>query len=293
MQQKQLGHIIRELRQLAGLSQQELAEGICSQAQISKLEKGTEFPYSNTLYEISRRLGVDMNYFFENMNTPRLDYVDEVKGLIRRYVRQRDYESVAFMIEKEKTSPLFQTPSNKQFLIWHEGICTYYLYKQKEDALKILQHALEITQTREHYYKEREIEILTSMAIVYDEENEYEHAIASFKKALQHLSQLPQIKDPQIKVRILYGVSRTYGRSGNYQEAIQFALKGVKQCVSNESMYLLGELYYMVGYSMAQLKREKEAVDYFKKAILIFDLSSNKQLINIVKRELEKLSIEI
>ncbi|MBM7703106.1 helix-turn-helix domain-containing protein [Metabacillus iocasae] len=293
MQQKQLGQIIRELRQLAGLSQQELANGICSQAQISKLEKGSEFPYSNTLYEISKRLGVDMNYFFENMNTPRLDYVDEVKGLIRRYVRQRDYESVAFMIEKEKTSPLFQSASNKQFLIWHEGICTYHLTKDKQKAIEILKEAIQLTRQGQNFYKENEIEILSSIAIIYDSENEYDEAIISFKKALQHLSQLPQIKDHHIKVRILYGVSRTYGRSCNYQEAIQFALKGVKQCISNESMYLLGELYYMVGYSMAQLRREKEAVEYLNKAILIFEISSNQQLINMVKRELDKIAFKI
>ncbi|MBR8644357.1 helix-turn-helix transcriptional regulator [[Brevibacterium] frigoritolerans] len=54
---------MKELRKQIGLSQEELATGICTQAQISKIEKGDVYPYASTLYLISQRLGVDVNYF--------------------------------------------------------------------------------------------------------------------------------------------------------------------------------------------------------------------------------------
>lgn len=66
-----IGQSIKSLRKLAGLSQEELSKAICSQAQLSKMENKNEIPSSMVLYKLSRKLGVDMNYFFEIMETPR------------------------------------------------------------------------------------------------------------------------------------------------------------------------------------------------------------------------------
>ena len=56
-----LGIIIKELRK-ENMSQSELCHGICSQSQISKIEKGIIYPSSILLYQLSERLGIDPNY---------------------------------------------------------------------------------------------------------------------------------------------------------------------------------------------------------------------------------------
>ena len=58
-----LGIIIKELRK-KNMSQSELCHGICSQSQISKIEKGIIYPSSILLYQLSERLGIDPNYIF-------------------------------------------------------------------------------------------------------------------------------------------------------------------------------------------------------------------------------------
>ena len=45
-------------------SQKELAEGICKQGQISRLENGEYTPGSDVLYKLSKKLNVSMDYFF-------------------------------------------------------------------------------------------------------------------------------------------------------------------------------------------------------------------------------------
>ena len=47
------------------MSQSELCHGICSQSQISKIEKGIIYPSSILLYQLSERLGIG-NYIFTN-----------------------------------------------------------------------------------------------------------------------------------------------------------------------------------------------------------------------------------
>lgn len=48
----------RSKRKEFGFSQAELAEGICEQSQISKIERGNYMPAADLLYKLARRLQV-------------------------------------------------------------------------------------------------------------------------------------------------------------------------------------------------------------------------------------------
>ncbi|MBV6684081.1 helix-turn-helix domain-containing protein [Bacillus sp. JRC01] len=80
-----IGKKIKELRKAIGITQGELAEGICTQALISRIEKGDIYPSATVLYRISQRLGVDVNYFFEIGSTERHDYIKDVERQFHTY----------------------------------------------------------------------------------------------------------------------------------------------------------------------------------------------------------------
>ena len=52
-------------RKELGLSQKVLAEGICEQSQISKIEKGNYMPAADLLFKLAKRLQVSVDYFFD------------------------------------------------------------------------------------------------------------------------------------------------------------------------------------------------------------------------------------
>ncbi len=56
-----LGEAIKELRQSLGYTQEEFAQGICSQSQISKIEKGEISPYVHTLIQMALKLGWNLD----------------------------------------------------------------------------------------------------------------------------------------------------------------------------------------------------------------------------------------
>ena len=56
---------LRSRRLELKLSQSELAEGICKQGQISRIEKGKYNPGSDILYKLAQKLNVPMEYFFD------------------------------------------------------------------------------------------------------------------------------------------------------------------------------------------------------------------------------------
>ncbi len=61
-----VGHQIRKRRNLLGMTQEELARTLkISYQQVQKYETGANRVSAGRLFEISRRLGVEVGYFFE------------------------------------------------------------------------------------------------------------------------------------------------------------------------------------------------------------------------------------
>ncbi len=79
-----LSIIIKELRKKKYISQSELCQGICSQSQISKIEKGIIYPSSILLYQLSERLGVDQELYICLTQNKKLKYVENVKYVSKR-----------------------------------------------------------------------------------------------------------------------------------------------------------------------------------------------------------------
>ncbi|WP_163102079.1 helix-turn-helix domain-containing protein [Peribacillus alkalitolerans] len=282
-----IGQKIKELRKQSGLSQVELAEGICTQAQISKIEKGDVYPYASTLYLISDRLGVDVNYFFDIGMTPRLDYVQEVMNQLKMARKTRNYKEIEEIIIMEGKNPLFiQNKRNYQVLLWNKGICEYELYKNLEGSIKILNEAINLTHTTEKIYSERELEILLSIGVIYSEDNQLNQALSVYENAHVHLKALPFLNDHSIKTRILYSIAWTETRLKKYQDSIKHCEEAIRWCLQKDNMLLLGELHYHLGYNYELKGKIQEAYKYMNKAKLIFELQNEKNFTSFIEKKL-------
>lgn len=99
----EIGSKLKLIRKQKGLTQQQLADGICTQAMISHFEKGESIPSSVVLYELADRLSIDINEFFTDLkpSTKLLDNHNHIHQLIRKLVSQHDYPSVKILVEAE------------------------------------------------------------------------------------------------------------------------------------------------------------------------------------------------
>jgi transcriptional regulator with XRE-family HTH domain len=278
-----LGLEIKLLRKNRGFSQKELSRGICSQAQISKIEKGAVYPLAPTLYELSSRLGVDINYFFERALFERLDYVEEVYSQIREAINDYDYLKVEEIIKIERKNPIYNKNLEfKQFIMWHQGICKYHNDNEIEEALSLIVHAFRLTHT-EKYYSEREIEILNSKGIIHLNNEENLEAIELYKELIDQHEKLKIEKDKTIKIRLYYNLAKALNKSNHHDRSIEVCEKGIKYCVENNNMYLFGHLYFQIGFNYYQMDLIEKSRLYFNKSYTIFDLQNNKNLKNHVK----------
>lgn len=285
-----VGKKIKELRKNSGLSQEELAEGVCTQAQISKIEKGDVFPYASTLYQISQKLGVDVNYFFDIGTTPRLDYVQEVFQQLQILRRSLKFEEMMDIVKAEEDNPLFiQNNKNMQLLLWHKGIYLYEVKKDLDQSVKTLQEAISITNLKGKILQERELEILLSLGAIYFNED-IDKALAVFEDIRHHLQLLPHLNNYSIKTRLFYNLARVLTRMERIEESSLYCEDAIKWALHKDSLYLLGELHYHIGYNLELLDSRKKAKEYMEKALIVFELQQDNKYTQFIKGRIEELA---
>ncbi|MGG0300704.1 helix-turn-helix domain-containing protein [Bacillus albus] len=282
-----LGITIKELRVKKNISQSELCHGICSQSQISKIEKGMIFPSSILLYQLSERLGIDPNNIFALTQNKRLKYVENVKCVIRDCIKQKQYTELYEIVKKEKDENAFQTKEDKQFLLWHEAIAIFMVNRSTKTALDLLNNALKLTLTNADFLSEREIDIMQTMSIFYAENKEYEKSIDILRKCLTNFNKLDFPRDREIKLKIIFNLANCLGQAYQHEEAMKYLDKGIKLAINLNTLYLLGELYYLKGWNLLRIKEhnEEDMVDNMKKALFIFELTEKEHYIKRIKEK--------
>ncbi|SLK19179.1 helix-turn-helix domain-containing protein [Bacillus toyonensis] len=283
-----LGITIKEIRIKKNISQSELCHGICSQSQISKIEKGMIYPSSILLYQLSERLGIDPNNIFALTQNKKLKYVKNVKYVMRDCAKQKQYKELYEIVKQEKKQNNFQSKEDKQFLIWHEAIAIFEVNRSTKTALTLLNHALKLTLTNSDFLSEREIDIMQTMAIFYAEHKEYEKSINILRRCLTNFNKLDFPRDKEIKLKIILNLAKLLELTYQHEEAIKYLDKGIKLAINLDTLYLLGELYYSKSQYLLKIKQhnEEDVVNNMKKALFIFELREKEHYIKMIKDEL-------
>ncbi|MCT6922629.1 tetratricopeptide repeat protein [Metasolibacillus sp.] len=271
---------IKELRKKRGLTQKDLAEGICTQAMVSNFEKGEMIPSSLTLFAIAQRLGVDMNYFFDISNSTSTSIkATDAQQIIRKLVHQHDYQSAYFIVQNELLQEALLAPEYRQFLLWHKGICLWFLHKELDTAIQTLEHALQIDNERN---VEQTAAIMNSIAVVYFEAKLYDQSLEYYEKCLPLLKEDTAISYI-IKIRTYFGASRTYQHAKKFNEALYLSKQGIQLCIENETLHLLGNLLFQTGHCLISIEDTTNAAIYLDHAQTIFTLENKFDYLKIIE----------
>ncbi|MCA0150433.1 helix-turn-helix domain-containing protein [Rossellomorea vietnamensis] len=285
-----IGTKIREMRKVVGLTQGDLAEGICTQALISRIEKGDIYPSATALYQIAVKLGVDINYFFEIGTTPRLDYIREVERQLK-YLRDTwNYKGMIEVVKTEEKNPLFYKDYDKlQLLYWHKAIYLYEEKKETESAFTLLHKAYNLTAHPKKAMSEREMQILSSIGTFHASLHHHEEALDYYHQVEIAMKTTVQLQEKVIKTKLFYGMARILTRCGRLEESTDYCLKAIKWCLEEELLWGIGELHYQIGYNYELMNDMEKALFYMERAFHMFKLRDEQVHIDFVEKKMEKL----
>ncbi|MEW4307921.1 helix-turn-helix transcriptional regulator [Rossellomorea marisflavi] len=271
----EIGKKICELRNEMNLTQGELAEGICTQALISLIEKGESDPNATILYQIAKKLGVDVNYFFHIGSTPRLDYVHEVEKQVRKLRVVYQYKEMMDIVRTEEKNPLFYNdPQKLQFLYWHKSIYYFEVEKDHEKAEYMLKKAFDIFPRHKRAHTEIEMEMMMTRCNYRYQIGQYENVVELYSK-LEHILVGTKriLTNKSIKTRFYYNLARAHTRLGHFGKSLALLEEGIDWCIECEELYLMPPLHYLTGYTYELMENYEKALEYLDYSIQLYDLT--------------------
>lgn len=278
------GNLIKAQRKELGLTQKELSEGICTQALISRIEKGDIVPQNSILNKLGNRLNISE----EKLNTLAYNTkynheIDETKKFIRRALSRRDYRQVEIILERNKALINNINNENDQaFFTWIKASLLDKLYYQKEEALQIL---TEIPLLK--LDEELAIEILNAIGIIYYQENAFEQALNFFQNAV---NMIEEDMDYLVQVKLFFNYALTLEEYDENKQALDYVMQAINLLIMQDSMYLLGDLYHTKGYILRKLGHLEEAKKSNQLALSIFDIQNNAKFKTMTQLEIEEIN---
>ena len=237
-----LGDKVKQYRKQKNLSQQELAEGICTQATVSLMEKKNKVPSIKIILQICRRLNVSLGDILAGMGSS----LDEQFDRISRAVRSGDYSDASRLLDQLNMASV-QNAFDRERYHYYRGFVELGAHQQPDEA--IFHFNLLLHRSYRMPWDLYAIVGNVGMAAAYLERKEYEKAHYYLREAMTYLDNYEWHEKEEF-CRLIwarYRIAQLYLQLEQPQlvnENAEAALRVVKQ---QASLYLIDVLYELKG----------------------------------------------
>ena len=267
---------LKERRKALKISQKELAEGICKQGQISRIENGEYTPGSELLYALSRKLRVSMDYFFDEQVRDEKNELENFRLVAENFISQRDYSSLKYLYNLESKSSSHLSLSDKMYLEWIQTLVLFYCDDNKLEAVSKLEKLLKERNISEINYL-RFSNTLFNFYYDIDNLNQFNEIRDNLEKRVDNLI-IHTIEELELSIKFNYNISRYLWLQNNVEDALNKISETIRICKRYRSNYLLADLYLLLGNASASFGNIDEVRDYYTKAKFLYNLDGNQEM---------------
>lgn len=267
---------LKERRKALKISQKELAEGICKQGQISRIENGEYTPGSELLYALSRKLRVSMDYFFDEQVRDEKNELENFRLVAENFISQRDYSSLKYLYNLESKSSSHLSLSDKMYLEWIQTLVLFYCDDNKLEAVSKLEKLLKERNISEINYL-RFSNTLFNFYYDIDNLNQFNEIRDNLEKRVNNLI-IHTIEELELSIKFNYNISRYLWLQNNVEDALNKISETIRLCKRYRSNYLLADLYLLLGNASASFGNIDEVRDYYTKAKFLYNLDGNQEM---------------
>ena len=267
---------LKERRKALKMSQKELAEGICKQGQISRIENGEYTPGSELLYALSRKLRVSMDYFFDEQVQDEKNELENFRLVAENFISQRDYSSLKYLYNLESKSSSHLSLSDKMYLEWIQTLVLFYCDNNKLEAVSKLEKLIKEKNISEINYL-RFSNTLFNFYYDIDDLNQFNEIRDNLEKRVNNLI-IHTIEELELSIKFNYNISRYFWLQNNVEDALNKISETIRICKRYRSNYLLADLYLLLGNASASFGNIDEVRDYYTKAKFLYNLDGNQEM---------------
>ena len=149
--------VLRIRREMLGLTQEQLCEGICSVKSLRRAEKGQTDMQRETLKKLLNRLGLSGQMQWSRLITSDREVIRMAEELAD-YINDRKFSVASKQLESLKSRIDLDIPQNKQYFLEKQALLAFEQGKvKKEEFVKMEKEALECTLRVENLYRKENV----------------------------------------------------------------------------------------------------------------------------------------
>lgn len=149
--------VLRTRREMFGLTQEQLCEGICSVKSLRRAEKGQTDMQRETLKKLLNRLGLSGQMQWSRLITSDREVIRMAEELAD-YINDRKFSVASKQLESLKSRIDLDIPQNKQYFLEKQALLEFEQGKvKKEEFVKMEKEALECTLRVENLYRKENV----------------------------------------------------------------------------------------------------------------------------------------
>ncbi|QIL45735.1 helix-turn-helix transcriptional regulator [Vagococcus coleopterorum] len=268
------GGVVKQIREKRQLSQAELAEGICSQSMLSRIEHNLLVPNINVIRQLCERLTITMDEVINQTTT------NSWLGFMRECSESNRHEDLQLLVKETAKSIgiIFPSKIERQEYLYYKGTCELILNRDNQLALNSFQESLNCTYSSDkEAVTDMEILLLSVIGKIYYEEGQGSIGLSFMEKALERfyvgINKREEIELPYIFANL--GMSMI--EEGNPKRALEILEEGILWNKKKQRFFCMSKLYLFKGLALNDLGQIDESIDAVKMseslALLEADLS--------------------
>ncbi|MGZ4111999.1 MAG: helix-turn-helix domain-containing protein [Tumebacillaceae bacterium] len=262
-----LGQRIRELRLKHGMTQIDLAKGICTPSMISQIESDRARPSYKILFSIAEKLDVALEKLLSDVDM-NLEYLSTYK-MARSMVADSEYASAIPLLKELVDEPRPQISTSD--MMFDLAFC-YLQTGQLDEADKLFAKAHDLAIVRQDHLLLGQV--LLHIGTIEFQRKHHQLAAYQWQKALEEVEKLEET-DLFLKANLLYNLGSVHVKLGQVQEALVFYRQSSVLYEQGGNRQEIAQSYMGIGMSYKQLGEWEQAVEYLELAIKMFESIGN------------------
>ncbi len=267
MEKYSIGEIIRYLRKEQKMTQEELAEGICSNVTISRIESGTQMPSDRIINQLLARLGSDLYQTANTTREKRDQKTERYLSQIAEEVNKGHFEKAATRLSQVECEDITGVRNRQLYILLKASIELRTEPQRTAEIIEEIKHGLSLTkkdislsQFSNVPLTTIEANLLNALCAAYFQNGENEQSMTLAKKLSEHLMQHKASfqNDPELLLNALINLSQLLEKEADYDSALQICEQAI--VISKESYHqiLFAELQYFKAKLLFRLGQTEE-----------------------------------
>jgi transcriptional regulator with XRE-family HTH domain len=296
MDKNTLGEIIYQLRKKAGLTQEALADGICSSISISRIENGKQMPSGKVLGQLLERLGTGTyqlcNVYYENECQASLHQtLTEIDAQVSAgdYVQAR--EALQQLSTKKMDSVNLQhTKMLHAAVRMQDRKADEHVEAELINALRLTKPKIDLDDCRSELFSPTEVNLLVMLTTAKYMEGKNLEAIRLGEEVMFALDRnQSRLSDYKVfQINLAYNLGQILQAEKRYQEALLYAKKAEEISIRGTEQFLLPEIEFEIAQILSKMGKSQESRTRIEALIPYMRLIGREQMADFAQEFLDE-----